>query len=106
MSERTGAVISLLLSCFWRFCYFGADQDRIATFVAINLCGPEIHSIYRWRNQHLVHLDGGFEENNFKVLGKLYKEAMSNLGVKHVPVLAAEDETAILGQISYSERTD
>lgn len=79
---------------------------RVATFVAINLCGPEIHSIYRWRNQHLVHLDGGFEENNFKVLGKLYKEAMSNLGVKHVPVLAAEDETAILGQISYSERTD
>ena len=41
-----------LLSCFWRFCYVGADQDRIATFVAINLCGPEIHSIYRWRNQH------------------------------------------------------
>ena len=79
---------------------------RVATFVAINLCGPEIHSIYRWRNQHLVHLDGGFEENNFKVPGKLYKESMSNLGVKHVPVLAAEDETAILGQISYSERTD
>ena len=79
---------------------------RVATFVAINLCGPEIHSIYRWRNQHLVNLDGGFDENNFKVLGKLYKEAMNNLGVKHVPVLAAEDETAILGQISYSERTD
>lgn len=54
----------------------------------------------------LVHLDGGFEKNNFKVLGKLFLEAMSNLGVKHVPVLAAEDETAILGQISYSERTD
>lgn len=32
---------------------------RVATFVAINLCGPEIHSIYRWRNQHLVHLDKG-----------------------------------------------
>ena len=54
----------------------------------------------------LVHLDGGFEENNFKVLDKLYLEAMSSLGVKHVPVLAAGDETAILGQISYSERTD
>ena len=79
---------------------------RITTFVAINLCGPEIHSLYRWRNQHLEHLDGGFEQRNFKVLGKLYLEAMSNLGIKHVPVLAAEDETAILGQISYSESTD
>ena len=26
----------------------------IATFVAINLGGPEIHSIYRWRNQHRI----------------------------------------------------
>ena len=79
---------------------------RIATFVAINLWGPEIHSMYRWRKQHLVHLDGGLEESNFKVLGKLYSEAMRNLGIKHVPVLAAEDETAILGQISYSESSD
>ena len=78
---------------------------RIATFVAINLWRPEIHSIYRWQNQHLVHLDSGFVENNFKVFGKLCSEAISNLGVKHVPVLAAEDETAILGKISYSERT-
>lgn len=81
-------------------------RARIATFVAINLCGPEIHSMYRWRKQQLVHLDGGFEESNFKVLGKLYSEAMSNLGINHMPVLAAEDEMAILGQISYSESTD
>ena len=82
------------------------DRPRIATFVAINLCGPEIHSIYQWGNQHLEHLDGGFLENNFKVLDKLYLEPISNLGVKHVPVLGAEDETAILGKISYSKRTD
>lgn len=31
---------------------------------------------------------------------------MRNLGIKHVPVLAAEDETAILGQISYGESSD
>lgn len=55
--------------------------------------------MYPWRKQHLVHLDGGFEESNFKVRGKLYLEAMSNLGIKHVPVLSAEDETAILGQL-------
>ena len=79
---------------------------RIETFVAINLCGPEIHSMYHWRKQHLVNLDGGLEESNFKVLGKVYSEAMRNLNIKHVPVLAAEDETAILGQISYSEGND
>ena len=51
-------------------------------------------------------MDGGLEESNFKVFGKLYSEAMRNLGIKDVPILAAEDETAILGQISYSESSD
>jgi len=31
----------------------------IATFAASNLCGPEIHSTYRWRNQHCVSLADG-----------------------------------------------
>lgn len=31
---------------------------RIANFVTINLGGPEIHSIYRWHNQHRTELDG------------------------------------------------
>ena len=67
---------------------------RIATFVAINLGGPEIHSIYRWRNQHriivpekplwggnkkyvcmyvcmYVDINGGIQESNFKKLGPL-----------------------------------
>ncbi len=79
---------------------------RIPTFVAINLCGPKIHSMYRRRKQHVVLLDRGLGQSNFKVLGKLYFEAMRNLGIKLVPVLAAEDETAILGQISYSESSD
>ena len=79
---------------------------RITTFVAIKLSRPKIHSMYRWRKQHLENLDGGLEESNFKVLGKVYSEAMRNLNIKHIPVLAAEDKTAILGQISYSEETD
>lgn len=71
---------------------------RIATFVASNLCGPEIHSIYRWRNQHRVSLADGIVQSNFKILGTINKEAMSNIQVKNVPVLAAEDETAIVLQ--------
>lgn len=39
---------------------------RIANFVAINLGGPEIHSIYRWHNQHRTELDGDIKETNFK----------------------------------------
>lgn len=27
---------------------------KIATFVALNLGGPEVNSIYCWRNQHCV----------------------------------------------------
>lgn len=36
----------------------------------------------------------------------LYKEAMTKGKVGPVPVLAAEDETGIIGQISYNQRMD
>ena len=79
---------------------------RIATFVAINLGGPEIHSIYWWRNQHRVDISGGIQESNFKKLGPLYKEAMANISSTSVPVLAAEDETAIIGHVTYHQDAD
>ena len=79
---------------------------RIANFVAINLGAPEIHSIYCWRNQHHTELDGGIKETNFKQLSVLYKEATARGKVGPVPALAAEDETGIIGQISYNQRTD
>ena len=79
---------------------------RIATFVAINLGGPEIHSIYRWRNQHRVDISGGIQESNLKKLGPLYKEAMANITSSSVPVLAAEDETAIIGHVTYHQDRD
>ena len=79
---------------------------RITHFVAINLGGPEIHSIYCWRNQHRTELDGGIKETNFKQLSILYKEAMARGKVGPVPVMAAADETGIIGQISYNQRTD
>lgn len=79
---------------------------RLATFVALNFCGPEVHSIYRWHNQHRVHLEGGIKKTNFEALRDVYKQIMEKLGLSSVPVLAAEDETAIIGQVSYSEATD
>lgn len=43
---------------------------RLATFVAMmNICGSEVHSIYRWHNQHRLELEGGIQASNFQSLG-------------------------------------
>lgn len=81
-------------------------MTRIAKFVAINLGGPEIHSIYWWHNQHHVDISGGIRERNFKKLVPLSKEAMANISSSSVPVLAAEDETAIIGHVTYYQDQD
>ena len=79
---------------------------RIANFVALNLGGPEIHSIYWWRNQHRIVFAGGIEEVNFKKLASIYKEAMARITPTSVPMLAAEDETGIIGQIVFNQASD
>ena len=79
---------------------------RLANFVALNLCGPEVHSIYRWRSQHRVALNGGILLKNFKKLACVYENVMKIHGLSSVPVLAAEDETAIIGQVTYNEAKD
>lgn len=79
---------------------------RIANVVALNLGGPEIHSIYRWRNQHRIVFADGIEEVNFKKLASIYKEAMARVTPTSVPVQAAEDETGIIGQIVYNQASD
>lgn len=79
---------------------------RLATFVAMNICGPEVHSIHRWRNQHKVELEGGIQASNFKKLSDIYSEAMKKLGLSSIPVLAAEDETAIIAHVTYNEAED
>lgn len=53
-----------------------------------------------------MYLVGGIQENNFKQLSAVFQEAMKNVGAYVVPVLAAEDETAIIGQISNNEVMD
>ena len=40
---------------------------------------------------------------NFKKLPSIYKEAMARITPTSVPVLAAEDETGIIGQIVYNQ---
>ena len=79
---------------------------RLATFVAMNICGPEVHSSYRWRDQHRLELEGGIQASNFKKLRDIYIEAMKTVDLCTIPVLAAEDETAIMAQVTYNEAKD
>ena len=70
------------------------------------MCGPEVHSISLWHNQNRVDLSGGIQEGNFKKLGSVYENIMKIRGLSSVPVMAAEDETAIIGQVTYNEAKD
>ena len=62
---------------------------RLANFVASNINGPEIHSVYRWRNQHKVTLTCGLDEGNFKALRNVFSKLKHKLPC--VPVIMAED---------------
>ena len=65
-----------------------------------------MHSIYRWHSQHRVALNGGIPLKNFKKLACVYENVMKIHGLLSVLVLAAEDETAIIGQVTYNEGKD
>ena len=82
---------------------------RLATFVASNLFGPEIHSLYRWRKRDSITLEGGINHADMSKIAVIYRESISkqlkNKG-SLVPVLAAEDETAVISKIMYSQEKD
>ena len=40
---------------------------RLATFIAINMCGPEKHTLYRWRNKKHVSLLPGIVEETLNL---------------------------------------
>ena len=78
---------------------------RIANFVAMNMFGPEIHTIFRWRKEHTKPLILGLSEQNFIVMQEIYLNTMKN-DLPRVPVLIAEDETAVEGKIEYDQAKD
>ena len=80
---------------------------RLARFVAQNLHGPDIHTIYGWRQQHTKRIPTDAGPETFQQLTEVYTEAMKKAEIKSlIPVLTAEDETAIKAEISYSQETD
>ena len=85
---------------------------RLATFVGSNLFGPEIHSLYRWRNLDRITLEGGINHVDMSKIAVIYSESIAKQlknkgsGGSLVPVLAAEDETAVISKIMYSQEKD
>ena len=84
--------------------YWGGP--RLANFIAANLYGPEVHSIYRWRKQHSITLYDGINIENFKMAANIYSHSMKNAKLTQVPVELSEDETVIIKKITYDEKTD
>ena len=82
---------------------------RLATFVASNLFGPEIHSLYRWRNRDRTTLEGGINRADMSNIAVIYRESIAKQfknKASLVPVLAAEDETAVISKVTYSQEKD
>ena len=77
---------------------------RLANFVALNLHGPEIHCVFWWRNAGATRMECGLVEGNFQALQSLYCNASTTL--PRVPVLLAEDETAIVPAVQYLPEND
>lgn len=78
---------------------------RLATFVASNLFGPEIHSLYGWHNRDHTTLEGGINRADMSKTAVFYKESIAKQfknKTSLVLVLAAKDETAVISKVTYS----
>ena len=78
----------------------------IATFVALNLLGPEVHTLYCWRKKKDIDLEEGIVEENFVKITRIYEEALNTLSLGKVPVQLSEDETAIVRRVCYDQKND
>lgn len=80
---------------------------RLASFVSMNLHGPDLSSIYTWRKLKTISITSDSTEKLFHRYADMYKQIKFALGIKgQVPCLLAEDETAIKGELAYSQTSD
>lgn len=77
---------------------------RLVNYFSINFGGPNIHSVYEWRQKNKLTLTGTLSEDNFISLKEIYAGLTEKTG--QVPVERSEDETAIISKITYHEDTD
>ena len=79
---------------------------RIVGFVAANFQGPHTHTVNLWHQESLknVSLKCSIYEEDFIKLAAVYAEYTKVTG--RVPVGLAEDETAIIKRVTYSQVDD
>ena len=79
---------------------------RLASFVAMNIGGPEIHSVFRWRKQNNTNITPGLSASNFINLRGIVSRAHERKDLPRLLVLLAEDETAIICAVEYCADKD
>ena len=79
---------------------------KLATFVAMNIGGPGLDTVYHWRRQNRVDLKPGPCVENMLQIAGIYRSIMEKQNIGRVPVLFAEDETAIKAVIEYDQKED
>ena len=80
---------------------------QLANFVSINLDGPGMNTLYDWRAKGKVKTTADGSSKHILLIAKLYGEIKEKLAITEpVPVLLAEDETAIKQEVSYHQATD
>ena len=75
---------------------------RKAEFVAMNLAGPEIHSIFRWWHSESKSVKSGLSVENFQMVSSIYEAIKTDACSSSL----AEDETAIVGAVQYLPEKD
>ena len=77
---------------------------RIVAFVSASLGGPDTHSVYLWRQKNHVEIYCNLKEEDLQRIADVYVPYIKETG--KVPVEISEDETAIIGKITYHQATD
>ena len=67
---------------------------KIVCFYALNFEGPDIHTVFRWRQKNRRNISGQAKAEAFLVLREIYSKLTQKYG--KCPVEISEDETAII----------
>ena len=79
----------------------------LAPFVSENMDGPDIHTIYGWRQRNIKKVLTDASTETFIQLTNIHKDAKAKADITTpIPVLTAEDETVIKAEVSYILETD
>ena len=80
---------------------------RIASFVSVNLEGPMMSSIRRWTKDASVSWSLRDTDANIIIFKDILVKALEEVNiVGPIPSEISEDETSIIGRISYNQKTD